>query len=362
MKIATILGARPQFVKAAMLSMEWTKHPEIQECIIHTGQHFDENMSKVFFEEMNIPKPKYNLNINGLGHAAMTGMMMIEIEKVLLLEKPDWVVVFGDTNSTLAGALVAKKLGIKIAHIEAGLRSYNMEMPEEINRVLVDRISDLLCCPTDLSLNNLEKEGFSKLNSKVVLTGDIMFDAVLHFRNLALEKSKILEKQELAAGQYILATIHREGNTAKWENFKEIIEALEEINKIQKVVLVAHPRTKKLMEENNWNSTLKIIEPLGYFDMLSLVGSSNFILSDSGGLQKEAYWLKKSCLIIREETEWMELVDNGNNILAGVKRKSILEASKKLSGQKTNFDIPFYGRGETAKMVATEIALSIGFK
>lgn len=362
MKIATILGARPQFVKAAMLSMEWAKNPKIQECIIHTGQHFDENMSKVFFEEMNIPKPNYNLNINGLSHGAMTGMMMIEIEKVLLREEPDWVVVFGDTNSTLAGALVAKKLGIKIAHIEAGLRSYNMEMPEEINRVLVDRISDLLCCPTDLSIQNLEKEGFSELNSKVVLTGDIMFDAVLHFRNLALEKSKILEKQELSAGNYILATIHREGNTAKWENFKEIIEALEEIHKNQKVVLVAHPRTKKLMEENNWTSTVKIIEPLGYFDMLSILDSSSCILSDSGGLQKEAYWLKKSCLIIREETEWMELVENGNNILAGIKRKSIVEAYGQLAKQNASFDIPFYGNGETAKMVVDEVLTSFAIK
>lgn len=362
MKIATILGARPQFVKAAMLSMEWAKHPAIQECIIHTGQHFDENMSRVFFEEMQIPKPKYNLGINGLSHAAMTGQMMIEIEKVLLLEKPDWVVVFGDTNSTLAGALVAKKMGLKIAHIEAGLRSFNTEMPEEINRVLVDRISDILCCPTELSLKNLEKEGFSDLPSRVLLSGDIMYDAILHFKNLALETSTILSKLDLEKGSYILATIHREGNTAKWENLKEILEAFEEINKSQKIVLVAHPRTKKLMTDNDWTSSLKLIEPLGYFNMLTIMDSSAFIISDSGGLQKEAYWLKKSCLIIREETEWLELVDNGNNILAGIKRDTIVNGYSKISKQAAGFEIPFYGRGETAKIVVCEIIDSSSIK
>ncbi len=355
MIIATILGARPQFVKAAMLSMEWAKHPGIQECIIHTGQHFDDNMSRIFFEEMNIPKPKYNLNINGLTHAAMTGAMMIEIEKVLLVEKPDWVIVFGDTNSTLAGALVAKKLGIKIAHIEAGLRSFNKEMPEEINRVIVDRISDLLCCPTSLALENLEKEGFNGKDSKVILSGDIMFDALLHFKEMALEKSSILEDLKLLDKNFLLATVHRQANTEKWKNLKEILEALEEINKTEKIVLVAHPRTKKLMDANNWKPSFRLIEPQGYFSMLRLMDAADLIISDSGGLQKEAYWLKKSCLILREETEWMELVENGTNFIAGTKRESILKAHSKIGNQDVRFDLPFYGEGNTAKKVFEEI-------
>lgn len=355
MKIATILGARPQFVKAAMLSMEWTKHPEIQECIIHTGQHFDENMSKVFFEEMNIPKPKYNLNINGLSHAAMTGHMMIEIEQVLLEEKPDWVIVFGDTNSTLAGALVAKKMGIKIAHVEAGLRSYNNEMPEEINRIIVDRISDLLCCPSHLALKNLEKEGFLGRHSKVILSGDIMFDALLHFKEMAFEKSNILEELDLKGNDFLLATIHRQANTEKWESLNEILIALEEINNNKRVVLVAHPRTKKLMELNDWNPSFQWIEPLGYFSMLRIMDACNLIISDSGGLQKEAYWLKKSCLIIRDETEWMELVQNGNNRIAGTKRDSILKAYSELASRDSSFDFPYYGEGNTASKVVKEI-------
>tara|TARA_R110002096_G_scaffold74101_1_gene175608 strand:- start:157690 stop:158766 length:1077 start_codon:yes stop_codon:yes gene_type:complete len=353
MKIASILGARPQFVKAAMLSKEWAKLPEIEECIIHTGQHFDKNMSQVFFEEMNIPKPQYNLDINSQSHAEMTGNMMMAIEKVLLKEKPDWVVVFGDTNSTLAGALVAKKLGIKIAHIEAGLRSYNNAMPEEINRIIVDRISDLLFCPSQGAMENLKEEGQEFGKSHSVLSGDIMFDALLNFKDLAIQNSSL--KLGLENKAFALATIHREGNTKDWENLKEIIEALEEINKNLRIVLVAHPRTKRMLQENNWQSSLILIEAQSYFSMLSLMSDSDLIITDSGGLQKEAYWMKKPCLIIREETEWMELVENGNNLIAGTSRNGILEAYLEIKDRKLNFEKPFFGNGTTAKCIVEEI-------
>jgi UDP-GlcNAc3NAcA epimerase len=251
-KIVTILGARPQFVKAAVLSRVILNHEEITEVIVHTGQHYDANMSDVFFAEMDIPKPSYNLDINGLGHGAMTGQMLEKIEEVLLKEKPDAVVVFGDTNSTIAGSLAAKKLQIKIIHIEAGLRSFNMEMPEEVNRILTDRISDLLLCPTDTAIENLQKEGFENLPIEIVKSGDIMKDAVEYYSEFSNQKSNVIETYGLETNEFVLATIHRQENTEDLDKLKSIFQGLTEIHKTKKIVIPLHPRTQELF----WKRTI----------------------------------------------------------------------------------------------------------
>ena len=287
-KIVTILGARPQFVKAAVLSRIISKYNEIEEVIVHTGQHFDANMSAVFFEEMEIPKPKYNLNINGLSHGAMTGQMLLKIEEVLMNEQPDTVVVYGDTNSTLAGALAAKKMQLKLVHVEAGLRSFNMQMPEEINRILTDRIADLLLCPTQTAVENLEKEGFENFDSKIVQCGDIMKDAVEFYGNISEEKSTLISDLKLKKNEFVLATIHRQENTDNEQCLKAIFEGLDAINDFKKVIIPLHPRTKKLLEKYKINTTSTVVEPVGYFDMLQLLKNCNLVVTDSGGLQKEA--------------------------------------------------------------------------
>ncbi len=248
-KIVSILGARPQFVKAAVLSRIIRDKQELSEVIIHTGQHFDANMSEVFFKEMEIPKPKYNFDINGVTHGAMTGRMLEKIEEVLLIEKPALVVVYGDTNSTLAGALAAKKLGIKLVHVEAGLRSFNMAMPEEVNRILTDRIADLLFCPTQTAVSNLNKEGFQNYSAKIELCGDIMCDSVSYYSQLSGSRSDIIERLRLEQKTFVLATIHRQENTDSPENLRSIIEGLNDISKTSQVVLPMHPRTKKLLEK-----------------------------------------------------------------------------------------------------------------
>ena len=324
-KIVTILGARPQFVKAAVLSRVILKYNQIEEVIIHTGQHYDKDMSDIFFKEMEIPKPKYNLDINGLGHGAMTGQMLEKIEKVLLDEKPDAVVIFGDTNSTIAGALAAKKMHIKVIHIEAGLRSFNMKMPEEINRILTDRISDLLLCPTQTAIDNLNKEGFKNLPIKIINSGDIMKDAVQYYSQTSAEKSSIINDLNLENGNFILATIHRQENTDDLDKLKSIFEGLEEISKEKQVVLPLHPRTKNILEKHNLNYNITIIDPVGYFDMLELLKNCYLVITDSGGLQKEAYFNKKHCIIAREETEWAELVHNNFARIIGSSKQEMIE-------------------------------------
>ncbi|MGB5464215.1 MAG: UDP-N-acetylglucosamine 2-epimerase (non-hydrolyzing) [Aureibaculum sp.] len=353
-KIVTILGARPQFVKAAVLSRIISNHKEIEEVIIHTGQHYDLNMSDIFFSEMEIPKPKYNLDINGLGHGAMTGQMLEKIEKVLKEEKPDAVIVYGDTNSTIAGALAAKKLNIKVVHVEAGLRSFNMKMPEEINRILTDRISDLLLCPTDIAIQNLQKEGFSNLNIKVVKSGDIMKDAVEHYRKTSEEKSSIIKDLALHKNNFVLATIHRQENTDDLNKLASIFKGLEKISAQCQVVLPLHPRTKKILEEHRLTYNIVTIDPVGYFDMLELLKNCNMVITDSGGLQKEAFFNKKHCIIVRDETEWIELVTNGFAKIVGSDTAKMLDAYAELKNKNANFSLNLYGNNVGEK-IYTEI-------
>ena len=342
-KIVTILGARPQFVKAAVLSRVMKSHHQIEEVIIHTGQHFDANMSAVFFDEMEIPKPAYNLAINSLSHGAMTGQMLEKIEAILMDEKPDAVVVYGDTNSTIAGSLAAKKLHIKVIHIEAGLRSFNMKMPEEINRILTDRISDLLCCPTETAIKNLHNEGFDNLPIQIVKNGDIMKDAVDYYSKTSAKKSSIISELALNKNEFVLATIHRQENTDEIHKLQSIFAAFEEIHKECQVVLPLHPRTKKILNQNNIHPSITLIEPVGYFAMLELLQHCKMVASDSGGLQKEAFFTKKNCIIVREETEWIELVENGFAEVVGSNQSEILNAFHKFKNLKMDFNKELYG-------------------
>jgi len=354
-KIVSILGARPQFIKAAVLSRIIQEKNEFSEIIIHTGQHFDKNMSEVFFAEMNIPKPKYNLNINGIGHGAMTGRMLEQIEEVLMDEKPDLVVVYGDTNSTLAGALAAKKLGVQVAHVEAGLRSFNMSMPEELNRILTDRISDLLLCPTITALSNLKAEGFDNFDAKVVLTGDIMGDSVAYYGSLSPERSAIIEKLSLDNRKFVLATIHRQENTDDPKVLGAILQALNDISSEALVVLPLHPRTRLMMDKFALSFKGLAIDPVGYFDMLQLLKYCSLVITDSGGLQKEAYFNQKPCVIARQETEWIELVEAGFARIAGSDTEELKRACADYLDEVPDFDIELYGR-EVGAAIYDEIA------
>lgn len=351
MKIVTVIGARPQFVKAAALSREFARHKNIREIIIHTGQHFDKNMSDVFFEEMEIPKPDYHLNINGLGHGAMTGQMLEEIEKILIDEHPDYVLVYGDTNSTLAGALAAKKLHIKLVHVEAGLRSFNMLMPEEINRILTDRISDILFVPTDQAIKNLDKEGFGNFDCKVVKCGDIMQDAALYYKERATLKSSIIKDLGLTDEGYVLATIHRAENTDDLSRLREIVDALNQINDTYKVILPVHPRTRAIFEKNSFTINFTCIDPVGYFDMIELMSHCKLIATDSGGVQKEAYFLNKFCLTFRDQTEWIELIENGYNKITSADKKVIIEAFNFFISKTFYKQTELYGGGNAARLM-----------
>jgi len=347
-KIITIVGARPQFIKAAVVS-RCLKAKGIEEIIVHTGQHFDKNMSEVFFTEMDIPKPHYNLDINGLTHGAMTGQMLEGIEKILLKEKPSMVIVYGDTNSTLAGALAAAKLHIPVTHVEAGLRSFNMNMPEEINRILTDRISSLLFCPSNNPVELLKKEGLTK---GVYECGDVMYDAVLYYSSKAKKKSTILKDLKIK-NEYILTTIHRQENTDNLDKLKEIADSLNELSKSYNIIFPLHPRTKKILENNNIKLKFETIEPIGYFDMLRLLENCKFVISDSGGLQKEAYFFNKHCINVREETEWTELVNIKQNHITGANKRNILETIKNISF--SNFKKNIYGDGKAGENIVNII-------
>jgi UDP-GlcNAc3NAcA epimerase len=351
MKILTILGARPQFIKAGSISREIAKHKEIEEIIVHTGQHYDANMSDIFFDEMQIPKPDYFLGIGGKSHGAMTGQMIEKIEEVALSEKPDWIMVYGDTNSTLAGAIVASKLHIKLAHIEAGLRSFNMKMPEEVNRILTDRVSNILFCPTDTAIQNLKNEGYENLNCKIVKSGDVMQDGAMFYRNLAV-KPNIEIKND-----FILCTIHRAENTDDETRLKSIFEALNEIAQEKQVILPLHPRTKKILENLKLNiENLTLINPVGYLQMVWLIDNCDFVMTDSGGLQKEAYFFEKQCITLRDETEWVELVSCGANTLVGASKEKILEAYENNSKFNIgNSKLDVYGEGKASKKIITEL-------
>ena len=351
MKIVTILGARPQFIKASVVSSAFSR-AGINEIIIHTGQHFDPLMSDIFFQDLDLPQPHYHLNIHSLNHGAMTGRMMEEIEE-LLFQQPDWVCVYGDTNSTLAGALVAAKLCIPLAHIEAGLRSFNRQMPEEVNRVVTDHLSQLLFAPTPLAVQYLRTEGISQ---GVHLVGDVMMDAVLNYQTLAKSKSDILAKYQLTSKEFYLATIHRPSNTDDRSRLSSILESLTKLN--FPVVFPVHPRTEaqiqKLDLSHYLNSeSIVVLPPVGYLDMLILLSASRSVITDSGGIQKEAYILGCPCFTLRNETEWKETVNVGWNQL--VQPQNLSEAI-------TNFTQPalrnsLYGTGDAANKI-TDVLLA----
>lgn len=324
MKIVTIVGARPQFIKAAAVSRALRAKDQIIEKIVHTGQHFDANMSKVFFDELAIPPPDFNLGIGGGTHGQNTGRMLEAVESVLLQERPDWVLVYGDTDSTLAGALAAAKLSISIAHVEAGLRSFNHSMPEEINRVLTDHASDLLFAPTDAAYRNLTYEGINA--SKIACVGDVMYDAALHYGALAEQCSTILSRLELHPSDYVLATIHRQENTDSPARLDNILKGL--VDSDWPVVLPLHPRTRQRIAAlpQFHRGSLRLIDPVGYLDMIMLEKNARLIATDSGGVQKEAYFHRVPCLILRDETEWVELIEIGANQLVGATRDAIRSA------------------------------------
>lgn len=318
MKLVTVVGARPQFIKAAVVSRVLRGTPGTSEVLVHTGQHYDDNMNRVFFEEMDIPKPDYYLGLGSGTHGVQTGKMLEAIEGVLLAEKPDMVLVFGDTNSTLAGALAAVKLHILVAHVEAGLRSFNRRMPEEINRVLTDHASDLLFAPTQSAVTNLRREGI--LAERVHQVGDVMYDAVLYYGEKARRESRVMDRLGLEPREYILATIHRAENTDDTVRLGAIMEGLGEAAKEIPVVLPLHPRTRQAMQRNGLLFTeardrLRLIEPVGYLDMLMLEQNARLIVTDSGGVQKEAFFCRVPCITLREETEWVELLEMGWNHL-----------------------------------------------
>lgn len=355
MKIVTIVGARPQFIKAAAISRALRERRQAAgegatvERIVHTGQHYDRNMSEVFFEEMDIPKPDYNLEIAGGSHGQMTGRMLEAVEAVLMQEKPDWLLIYGDTNSTLAGALAAAKLHIPVAHIEAGLRSFNMRMPEEVNRILADRVSTLLFCPTSTAVANLQAEG---VREGVHDVGDVMYDVSLFYRGLALERSTVLDDLKLTEGNYVLATCHRAENTDDPLRLRGIVEALAVIARQVPVVLPLHPRTRKLLAEQGLAGLLgavKVVDPVSFLDMVRLEQSAQAIVTDSGGVQKEAYFFGVPCLTTRDETEWVETVEAGWNRLVGADAATIISAYAAL--QRPAARALLYGDGHAAERI-----------
>lgn len=346
-KIITIIGARPQFIKASVVSKAISESASIEEIIIHTGQHYDPKMSDLFFNELNIPKPKYLLDINGGSHGEMTGRMLIEIEKILLTENPDYVMVYGDTNSTLAGALAASKLHIPIIHIEAGLRSFNMQMPEEINRILTDQMSSILFCPTNTAIDNLKNEGFSSKNLAIYNVGDVMQDSALFFSQMSKQPDNIAYDKD-----FILTTIHRAENTDNPDRLKSIIEALNEIHiNIMPVILPIHPRTQKLIQKLKISTHMHIIEPVGYLEMLWLLEHCKVVATDSGGLQKEAFFFHKPCITMRDQTEWVELIEVDANELVGADKNKIVNATRHALNKKIQDNNHLYGGGTAAKNI-----------
>jgi UDP-GlcNAc3NAcA epimerase len=348
-KILSIIGARPQFIKAAALSKAIAQTEGMMEILVHTGQHFDANMSAVFFEEMGLPTPDYMLDIHSLSHGAMTGRMLEAIEAVIIKEKPQVVLVYGDTNSTLAGALAARKLHVKVAHVEAGLRSFAMEMPEEVNRIVTDRISDFLFCPTDSAVNNLLAEGFDKMPLQIHRTGDIMFDALRFFSAYAPDTASV--SAFVGHNRFALCTLHRAENTDNPDRLRAIIDAINTLTKTIPVVLPLHPRTKKIMEQHDLRTDALLIDPVGYLQMLGLLQHCALVLTDSGGLQKEAYLSRKFCVTMRDQTEWVELCEAGVNKLCGADTAAIIKAANDF------LSIPFtakeglYGDGNAANEI-----------
>ena len=371
LKMITIIGARPQFVKAAVVSRAIAAHNRrrpseaLEELIVHTGQHFDPNMSDVFFEQMQIPKPDFQLGVKELSHGAMTGRMLEKIESVLVAEKPDLVLVYGDTNSTLAGALAAVKLHIPAAHVEAGLRSFNMRMPEEVNRVLTDHVSSLLFCPTTTALANLKAEGLGRIGSSPVVAGDkgaalfgrppqvfdvgdVMMDAALFYQQYAAEPEFALPDS------FVLATVHRPENTDDPRRLRGIFAALADIGREMTVVLPLHPRTRKILQKEGLAfpaQGVRIVDPVGYLQMVFLLQRCFLVMTDSGGLQKEAFYFRKPCVTLRDETEWTELVDGGFNRTAGADEARIRQAFEAMAAAQPDFDRKLYGDGTAGRKI-----------
>lgn len=362
MRFTTVVGARPQFIKAAVISRAVRERkkqgvdPPVAETIIHTGQHFDANMSDVFFDEMDIPRPDHHLDLGGGTHGQMTGRMIERIEEILLEDRPDWVLVYGDTNSTLAGALAAVKLHIPVAHVEAGLRSFNRRMPEEINRVLTDHAASLLFAPTDVAVRNLNNEGIDEALIRRV--GDVMFDAMLFYRRIAPQRSTVVADLGLEPRKYALATVHRAENTDDPERLAGIVQGLGEIGDSLKVVLPLHPRTHKMLTRHNLmdeaQRRLTLVDPVGYLDMVMLEGSAAMIATDSGGVQKEAYFNRVPCLTLRDETEWVETVEVGANQVVGTDPRKIVEAADKAL-QTTIPEGDLYGDGRAGAAIVERL-------
>ena len=356
LNIITIVGARPQFVKAAALSryIATMCRDVVAEKIIHTGQHYDYNMSNMFFEQMQIPKPDFQFVVRKGTHGAMTGKMLADIEEVLLEQRPDLVVVYGDTNSTLAGALAAAKLHIPVAHVEAGLRSFNMKMPEEINRILTDRISSRLYCPTDTACTNLLKEGIVE---GVTNSGDIMFDVAQYYAPVAAKNSTILEQLKLEPKNFMLSTIHRAENTDISERITAIFQALEDISQKIPVILPLHPRTQKVAVELgllDMAAGVRFVDPLPFWDLLLLQRNARVIITDSGGVQKEAYFHRTPCITVRNETEWVETLQGGWNCLVPAHREAIVSAA--LNAKIPDSDQkPCFGTGRTAAFIVDDL-------
>lgn len=365
MKIVTIIGARPQFIKASVVSRALSDKNQkdvhgkkVTEIIIHTGQHFDENMNDVFFQQLSLQKPHYNLGINNLSHGAMTGQMLEKIEKILLKEQPDMAMVYGDTNSTLAGALAASKLNISVAHVEAGLRSFNRKMPEELNRVVTDHLSSFLLCPTSVAVKNLKKEGITE---GIYLCGDVMYDAFLRYQQVAENRSRILEHLNLKPGCYCLVTVHRVENTesaAQLEELFHLFSALAEDD--LPFVIPLHPRTRSMIDnrvlrELSQQTRLRIIEPVGYIDMIMLETKAHNIFTDSGGVQKEAYFAKRPCITLRDETEWIETVENGWNQVVGVDKNKIINAFKSADVPNDKNNEFLFGKGNAGQLIVEKL-------
>ena len=385
MKLVTIIGARPQIIKAAALSRAIKNHfsDRIQEVIVHTGQHYDDNMSQVFFDELQIPRPDYNLHVGSASHGVQTARMTEGIEALLIKEQPDFIVLYGDTNSTLAGAIAAAKIHVPIVHIEAGLRSFNKSMPEEINRIVCDHCSTLLFTPTKAGLENLKREGFPVEesgpstgsgtavptidNPKVYHCGDIMYDNSLHFADIAEEKTDIIQRLELAGKPFILATIHRDTNTDYPERLSAIFRSIIRLSEECQVVLPLHPRTAKLVKTNLDENlqkqilncqNIKLIPPVSFLEMIALERHAQLIMTDSGGVQKEAYFFKKPCIILRPETEWVEIVETGNAILADADERSIMQSWQHFKGNSSTMFPEIFGDGHAAEFMLDKIISS----
>lgn len=375
-KIITVIGARPQIIKAAAISRSISENysDRMIELIVHTGQHYDDNMSDIFFNELGIPKPKFNLHVGSGSHGSMTAKMLEGLETLFIAEKPDAVLVYGDTNSTISAALSAAKLHIPVIHVEAGLRSFNKAMPEELNRIACDHMSSLLFSPTKTGMENLKKEGFELIPAKkaainrpnVYHCGDIMYDNSLFFSKLSDEKSRVLEENQLKENQFILCTIHRDSNTDDAQKLNSIFTALLQIHTETglDIILPLHPRTKKKMDafldtelhaKINQAKGFKLIPPTGFLDIISLEKNAKLIITDSGGIQKEAFFFKKPCVILRNQTEWIEMVENGNARLAGSNEKRIFQETMELLN-KSNFNYPdIFGDGQAATFICTKI-------